>query len=554
MPQRRDRQNTARAKGGAAPSRGAGRRGNGSASASGRRGGASTGKRRGSGPASGQRGSVGVRGAGAPGDKAASPRRAGAHSARSVTPRVSASAGVEVKLPVAGEVLLTRRHFLYGVAGVAALALLGGGGYAASQLAASDNSDVTTLKVPTSSVFTTEDCTQIEDASTALALVSSQELPYGSLIWSNSDSTAVCLLPTETARPLAQVGLIALGSGTCTTVIEHAVGESEGFEIYDVRACDKGLIWTEADILEGTWRVYHARLEGASVGTPALAEEGASDWEMPTLAAAGGYAFWQTLPNLDGPAKQEDSTLKRAAFGSSDAEVVYASHGRMACAPCSVRDGVIAVPRADTSGTYYQLTRIEAESGQVTDALVLPSSMRPFEVGYGPTGFSFAFDGIYSYGDGIANLGTYLPTDEVTTGILSEDALAQMEGSSAGSASASSELSLAERNVRTAASVARFAAVPYGDATWFRFPRTPLAAPAWCGSWLMVKSTSAVCGVDLAARQYFSIEVENGADDYGDFLASTGAGDYVVTYSNIDHTPLSGERTRKCLVRVWKPA
>ncbi|WP_165172732.1 hypothetical protein, partial [Adlercreutzia sp. ZJ242] len=483
---------------------------------------------------------------------------AGAHSARSVTPRVSASAGVEVKLPVAGEVLLTRRHFLYGVAGVAALALLGGGGYAASQLAANDSSDVATLKVPESSVFTTEDCAQIEDASAAIALVSSQELPYGSLIWANSDSTAICLIPTETAKPLAQVGLLTLGAGTCTTVIEHAVGESEGFEIYDVRACDKGLVWTEADILEGTWRVYHARLEGASVGTPALAEEGTSDWEMPTLAAAGGYAFWQTLPNLDGPAKQEDSTLKRAAFGSSDAEAVYVSHGRMACAPCSVRDGVIAAPRADTNGTYYQLTRIEAESGQVTDALVLPSSMKPFELGYGPTGFSFAFDGIYSYGGGIANLGTYLPADEVTTGILAEDALAQVGGASSGSASgsapASSELSLAERNAQAAASVARFAAVPYGDATWFRFPRTPLAAPAWCGTWLMVKSTSAVCGVDLAGRQYFSIEVENGADDYGDFLASTGAGDYVVTYSNIDHTPLSGERTKKCLVRVWKPA
>ena len=33
------------------------------------------------------------------------------------------------------------------------------------------------------------------------------------------------------------------------------------------------------------------------------------------------------------------------------------------------------------------------------------------ECGWGKTGFSFAFDGIYNYGEGIANLGTYLPME-----------------------------------------------------------------------------------------------------------------------------------------------
>lgn len=472
-----------------------------------------------------------------------------------------------MSLPGAGDVLLTRRHFLYGVAGVAALAVLGGGGYAASQLAASSSSDVTTLEVPESAVTSSESCTQIEDAAEKATLVSQIDLPYGSLVWANSDSAAVCLLPTETAKPLAQVGILSLGSATCTTVIEHAVGEDEGFEIYDVRASESGLIWTEADILEGTWRVYHASLDGTAVGTPALAEQGSSDWEMPTLAAVGSYAFWQLLPNLEGSARLEDSTLKRAAFGSADAEVVYASHGRMACAPCPTRDAVVIAPRADTNGTYYQLTRIEASSGQVTDALVLPASMKPFEVSYGPTGFNFSFEGIYSYGDGIANLGTYVPAESVSTGILEGGILAQTgtavseasgnadgnaAGNAASAAGAADSLSLAERNAATAASVARFDAIPYGDAAWFRFARTPLASPAWCGKWLVVKSTSAVCGIDLESNEYFALEVENGASDYGDFLATTGVGERVVTYSNIDHTPLSGTRTKKCLVRVWQ--
>ena len=309
--------------------------------------------------------------------------------------------------------LLTRRHFLYGVAGVAALAALGGG-YAYMQ-SNEDPGDVTTLNVPENAVFTSEDCAQIEDASSVMSLSASVELPYGSLVWANDD-IAACLLPTETSKPLAQIALLALGTGNYVTVVSNAVGESEGFEIYDVRACSKGVVWTEADILEGTWRIYHASSDGSSIGTPALAEEGDSDWEMPTLAAVGDHAFWQCIPRKDGPAKSEDSLLKRAAFGSSNSETVYTSHGRMATAPYAGADSVTITPRADTSGTYYQLTNINASTGAVTDALVLPASMKPLEAGFGDTGFTFSFESIYNYGGGIANLGTYTPAGEVSTG------------------------------------------------------------------------------------------------------------------------------------------
>lgn len=467
---------------------------------------------------------------------------------------------MEVKLPGAGEVLLTRRHFLYGVAGVVAIAAIGGGGYAATQLAGSSSDDVTTLEVPEDAVFSSENCTQIEDSSTAMSLVSSQELPYGSLVWANDDDVAVCLLPTETAKPLTQIGLITLESGTYTTVVSNAVGEVEGFEIYDVRACANGMVWTEANILEGTWRVYHASLDGLTAGEPALAEEGDSQWEMPTLAAADGYAFWQTLPQLDGSARLEDSTLKRAAFGSSTSETVYASHGRMACAPCSTREGVVIAPRANTDGTYYQLTYISARTGEVEDALTLPVSMKPYELGYGKTGFSFCFESIYSYGDGIANLGTYTPSADMSDALAQSEAAALAEAEAAASSSSSStskettaQLTLAEQNEQTATRCARHAAEAYGSASWFRFARTPSTSPAWCGDWFMVKSTTNVCGVNLSSGEYFSLDTESGVDDYGDFLASSGTGERVVTYSNIDYTPLSGEQEKHCLVRVWQP-
>lgn len=468
-----------------------------------------------------------------------------------------------MSLPGKGEVLLTRRHFLYGLAGVAAIAALGGGGVAYSKMRANDSGGLTTLSVPENAVFTSENCTMLESYEGAASLVSTQKLPYGSLVWANDDSIAACLLPGDTGKPLAQIGLLSLGSGTYATAVESAVGESEGFDIYDVRACAEGLVWVEADILEGTWRVYHAPVSGTSVGTPVMAEEGTSDWEMPTLAAVGSYAFWQVLPRLDGAARSESSLLKRARFGEEGAEEVYASRGRMACAPSAAKDGVVFAPRASSSGTYYQLTRVDAASGEVTDAMVLPSSMKPLEVGYGKSGFSFAFDGIYNYGGGIANLGTYTPSSEVEQKLADGAALASAQASSSSEAASSSAdaagastagETLAQRNAAAATSLATFNAAAYGADEWFRFPRTPVSGPAWCDDWFIVKSTTAVCGVNFESREYFALDVETGADSYGDYLASTGSGSRFVTFSNIDHTPISGERETHCLVRVWETA
>ncbi|MCI8468736.1 MAG: Tat pathway signal protein [Eggerthellaceae bacterium] len=426
--------------------------------------------------------------------------------------------------------LLTRRHFLYGAAGLAALVAVGAGGYAATKAAGSRSNGLATLKVPEDAVFTSEDCEQIEDASSVMRMTASKELPYGSLVWANDDTVAACLMPTDQARPLATVGLLSLASGTVNTVVKQAVGQDEGFEVYDVRANARGIVWAEADIMDGLWRVYAAASDGTSISEPALVDEGTTDWEMPTLAASGDYAWWQVLPRLDGPSKNEPSTLRRARFGSSEVEQVYSSNGRMSCPPSAVADGVVITPRAATSGTYYQLTRLDAATAEVTDAVVLPNAMRPLEAAYGPTGFNFAFDAIYNYGDGIKNLGTYVPAAPVSV-----DA-APIEEEGDGS------------SLRT---IDAAGAAAYSAAPWFRFPRTPTAAPAWCGRWLMVKSTKAVCGVDPQTRQYFMLDVQSGADDYGDYLASTGSASRVVTFSNIDYTPLDGEQQRHCLVRVW---
>lgn len=452
---------------------------------------------------------AGLGGSGSTGASGA--HRRSSASGPSKRPSANSDGGMRVPTPNGGEVLLTRRHFLFGALGVGALAALGGGAGAVMQQIEKDSADdLVVLEVPESAVTSSDALTLVEDHSTRMSLVGNFELPYGSLVWANDDDFAACLLPNEGARPLTSVAMLALGSGNLVDVLDGAVGLADGFEIYDVRGTSSGLIWTEADILDGIWHIYTARFDGGALGEPALVDEGDSDWETPSIAIAGNRAFWQVLPVADGPRRTEDSLLKRATVGSTEAEVVYTSHGRMATPPYALEDAVVITPRTDTGSIHYQLTCIDAASGDVRDTMVLPTSMRPLEAGYGKTGFSFSFDAIYNYGGGIANLGTYTPMNKVADG-------------------------------------------NYSGAPWFCFGRTPTAAPAWCGDYFMVKSRSAVCGVNFANNEYFSFDVENGADTYGEYLASSGTHGTAVTFANIDHKPLDGEAIKLCRVRVWSP-
>ena len=446
---------------------------------------------------------------------------AGSHRRSSVasspSPRSSSDGGVRVPTPNGGEILLTRRHFLYGALGVGALAAAGAGASIIIEQTKSDpDDDLVVLKVPESAVLssTSEEFTNtfsaVEDPATLMNQVGDFELPYGTLLWASDDNVAACLIPTDTGKPLTQVALLALGSGNYPIVLEQAVGNNEGFEIYDVRATSSGLIWTEADILDGVWRVYTARSDGSTLGNPVLAEEGDSEWEMPSIAAVGNRAFWQVLPKASGSKKAEPSLFKRATMGATDTETLWTSIGRMATIPYATSDSVIITPRTDTSSIHYQLVRINANTGEALDAMALPTSMKPLEAGYGNTGFMFSFDAGYQYGDGIANLGTYVPAGTVTNG-------------------------------------------DYSAAPWFRFSRNPTAPPAWCGSYLMVKSLTQVVGINFDSNQWFSFDVKSGADNYGEYLASTGSRDSVVTFTNVDDKPLDGEAKKYCLVRVWTP-
>ena len=404
------------------------------------------------------------------------------------------------------QVLLTRRRFLYGSLGVGALAL-GAHSLGAFPKKAFADEDIDYLRVSQNQVFTNEDCKEISPAK-KVSLVGNFRLPYGTLIWCNSSKVAACLLPTKTSNPLTKVAVLFLESGETATILKAAVGQTDGFEIYDARVNDKGVIWTEANILSGIWRVYTATLNGENLGEARLVDEGEVGWETPTIATVAQYGFWQVLPHADGEYRREDSLLKKAEFGSDSTEVVYASTGRMSTPPYALEDSLVIAPRTKTDAVHHQLTLLDATSNEVKDALVLPQGMKPLEAGYGPTGFSFSFDGWYDYGEGIAEIGTYTPAEYHDPN-------------------------------------------DYHDKTWFRFGRAPSAPPAWCDTVFLVKSSRAVCGVDLDKKTWFALDVDNNASPYGDYLASTGSFGSFVTYTNIHSVSIEGDEEKYCQVRVW---
>ena len=409
--------------------------------------------------------------------------------------------------------LLTRRGFLYGALGVGAVAVVGAGAAAAVAITDSqeEEEEITVLEVPETEVTNIDEFGNAEKSNDHVSLVQSINLPFGSLVWANSSSIAACLLPTEeSASPLTQAAILSLTSGDYSVVLEQAVGQEDGYDIYDIRANTNGIVWTEANIFRNTWRIYAATYNEGSMGEPILLDEGDNEWETPTLVASATSAFWQVLPSLSGTHTAEDSLLKRARFGSANVETIYSSTGRMSTPPYGLENRVVITPRTNTSRVHHQLTLLDSESGDVLDKVVLPAGMKPLEAGYTDNGFTFSFEGSYDYGEGIADMGTYTPMAAATP-----------------------------QN--------------YNGLEWFHFARVPSAAPAWCGKYLIVKSLTSVIGVDLASNTYFAIDVETGSETYGDYLATTGIHDRFVTYTGVDYKPLKGSAQHYCLVRVWEP-
>ena len=415
------------------------------------------------------------------------------------------------------DLLVSRRGFLSGTLRTGAFLGLAGGalGATAAALAASgcsDEGNPTPLTVPTSNITTAEELDEVEKYTSCVKLAASWDMPYGTIVFNSTPDLAVCLVPTDSASPLTHVYILNPLTGDRNRVIRYAVGTEEGFEVYDARGTSRGLIWVEANIFTRAWRVYMGVLEDGSLTNIMMVDQGDGEWEMPSVAVAGDYGFWQVRPRLDGSHTMDDSLLKKAAFGSAMAGVAFTSHGRFATPIYPLQNKIVITPRNDFNNLiHYEMTLMNALTNVVEDTLCLQTGMKPVEAGYGVNGFHFSFDAIYDYGDGISNLGTYTPYEAVTDS-------------------------------------------RYDSKHWFAFVRVPTAPPCWCGNYFIVKSTTAVLGIDLQLNRYFVLDVQIGADSYGEYLATTGTATTFVTYTNIDSQPIVGKPRKTCNIRVWQHA
>lgn len=385
---------------------------------------------------------------------------------------------------------LTRRNLLIGAGALAGVAVVGGGASAAiSALGSSGEDTLECISVPESAVEASDDYSEVSFSDVA-ALTGSFKLTYGTQVWADTDTVAACLVPAETSSPLNTVSLLYLGSGNTAQVLEGAQGAEEGFQIFDVRCSESILVWTELNTYEGIWRIYTANISNGNISDIKQVDEGDSNWMTPSITAAADAAFWQVMPASDGDAADEKSVVRGISLGKKKYKEVCSSKRAFPCRITSATDGVVVAPRADSTSTYYTLTKIKASDFSIADEMTLPDSMTPDMIGYGKSGFSFAFSSIYNYGGGIAQMGTYTPKSAVN-----------------------------EYN--------------YNDLSWFHFSRSPLASPCWCGGWFVMKSTTALCGINFANKSYFVTPTINNADDYGEYLVSNGTTNSFVGISQI---------------------
>ena len=371
-----------------------------------------------------------------------------------------------------GAPAITRRQLLTQVpataVGLAAAAAVGtavtvGG---CSRNSGSGGAALNVLEVPVANVTTLESYKEVSKPTALYTLEEELELDAGTQLFGSGGAYAAALVPGKTARPLSTVALLNLSSMSLHTVLDEPVGQDEGFNFHELRCSDSLLLWVESNFLTSEWRVYSASIAegGSSVSEPVLLDEGDGEYDAPEIAALAGQAYWIVQPAEGGSKTQEDSLLK------TNGGVAYTSHGRFNGGLATSGSTLVCMPRAESdTGVYYQLTAIQGSG--VVASQVLPHSFRPNTFTYVDGSFSFGIPAGYDYGDGIANVGTYLCV---------------------------------------------------GSNNWLRLTRTPLTPAGKLSGWLFCKSSSRTVFVDTAKQRYFTINPPSGSESYGDYAVCTG--------------------------------
>ena len=110
-------------------------------------------------------------------------------------------------------------------------------------------------------------------------------LPLGTLLYYCDGDYAAAMMAPASALHANTLGVLNLGDGSLTTLIEDPV-EGTGYSFYDVRAGDGVFTWVEMNFANASWKLYAQNTAGASlVGDVVELDRGGKDYDPPLFTA-----------------------------------------------------------------------------------------------------------------------------------------------------------------------------------------------------------------------------------------------------------------------------
>lgn len=158
-------------------------------------------------------------------------------------------------------------------------------------------------------------------------------LPLGTLLYYCDGDYAAAMMAPASALHANTLGVLNLGDGSLTTLIEDPV-EGTGYAFYDVRAGDGVFAWVEMNFANSSWKLYAQNLSGASlVGDVVELDRGGKDYDPPLFTAFGSMVVWYKMPSASGNKTSNDSFCYCRSVDESKAETILEIDGSLCIRP-----------------------------------------------------------------------------------------------------------------------------------------------------------------------------------------------------------------------------
>ena len=377
---------------------------------------------------------------------------------------------------------ITRRRFTLG-----SLAAAGAGMAAISLGGCSDtqNTDDGEPQVVTDDSQIVDVVDDYENVDSDLAASATYTLPLGTVLFHTEGSWAAAMMAPESSLNVNTLGVMSLSSGDLITLITEP-SQGQGYGFFDVRCSDGVFAWVEVDYTNRSWALIGQGIsQGTLAGDAVKLDEGDSDWEPPRFTVWGTSVIWYHMPQASGNSSSEDSHCYQWTLGDTEGQEIWTSHGRFSASP-RVADNILTiVPRVrDEEGVYYGLTAIDLTAGDNARRaqLVLPRSVAPFEATYFNESFAFSIEASYNGVGSLGNMGT-------------------------------------------------FVGVEGGPYVYLR--REPQSCALMLGSRYVMKSQASHFVIDPSAQTYSVLSAPDRCLDFGDWTASEGVTDRLLTYATV---------------------